>query len=234
MQKNTFPSRQSCPRSQVRVAFGLLAFLTFPTGATADIAFSNLYPGDMFEWWQGYNISGPDVGEPLWQKTTQGMQFTAQSSGQVTTIKAAMLLSAGLNEFTIGLYSDDNNAVGSNLGSVTVANQMASWGTSGPATQINFLPLGISVLSGSKYWLIAEARADTYATWNVVLAPGPWCYSRNNEPWLYGNANQGGFSVATQPVPELDPLLGLATAFVLLASRVSKRNASSSLATDPN
>ena len=113
-------------------------------------------------YWSGYFSQ--------WNATsTLGEQFTANSTGFIDSIELA---ASHLQNFSVGIYSDNSGAIGSLLENIsltgyTTANTFAS-GT---------YASGVNLISGNTYWVIMGQTPGIYGqsfgeTWDLMTGSG--------------------------------------------------------------
>ncbi len=160
----------------------------------AVIAFSNFGPAESFETSAGYLLGQPNE----WG----GFQFTALASGDVSSIRVAMVQFVNATTASFDLYSNGGgDTVGTLLGTFT-------GGTPGTTAAVVQLTGGSATLaSGSKYWLIARNPLGVGFIWMVNNQGNNLraAYSdTGGSAYGYSTERAGAFSVEVTPqsVPE--------------------------------
>lgn len=160
------------------------------TAAHAVDAYSNKPVGDFSG--DGYQInSGQSI----------GYLFMSSATGSVSSIDVAVndFLSSGSLPFTVELYSDNSGTLGSLLGSFSGM----TTGSPYPVTSgYNTVPVsGVSLTSGSSYWLVAKANDSLYWNWVDGGSTQLAAYSFDGTNYTYDTLTAGVFSVSLSTVP---------------------------------
>lgn len=135
----------------------MLLFL--PATARAGIIYNNFGAGDTYDQIIGHLI-GFD-GNDTW---TQGDQFTAATSGKLSSITVAMGTFSGATNVTLELRSDAAGLPDGLIESFTVP-VSALFGADVPIT-VNSA-LNPNLVGGTKYWLVAsDADPNALVAWN--------------------------------------------------------------------
>jgi hypothetical protein len=134
----------------------LLLSSSLSTPALADIAYDNFGPNNAFTG-NGFLVRGPNAG--IWW--THAFPITPTRSGSITTITVALQHLSGLNGYTFELRADAGGTPGPTiavLGSVT--------GFTSGSTPVQFSANpGISISSGTPYWIFARGEGNATGTW---------------------------------------------------------------------
>lgn len=195
----------------------LLSALGAALVAHAVDAFSNLKPAPNVYINAGVTIAAG---------TSFGHQFTATSTGTLSSIQVAMN-NLGRNTtklpFTLSLYRDSGgNSLGDLLGSFAAQTPGYEGGGDG-ATLASVATPGSSaeIVNGANYWLVARVDpGQTSVFWNLVsdLASRRTYYSDASSQGYY-TRNQSAFAVQVNPVPEPTTMAALGLGALALLRR---------------
>jgi hypothetical protein len=165
----------------MKQAASLLFVLGAVSATTADVAFSNFGPADEYHG-NGWILYGPNT-SPVW---THAFQFTAGASGEVTSITVPMQhLSGATNQYQFEMWNDAGGSPGATLGTLgTLTGFINNSPPLPPPVQMAAAP-GVSLVSGTTYWLLGRGVGDAQGTWhwNSLDQQGLRAYSINNGPW---------------------------------------------------
>lgn len=178
------------------------------------VAYNNFGPNDEYTVGSGWTISG--INSPVAAFNSQGDQFVSAQTAEISLIRIAIALVTGTNQFTLDLYSDNNDTLGGLIDSWTVVGEMGSFGSNNPV--IDIAVSGPTLVTGTKYWLVASVLDDTWAAWNQnsTGATGNR-YWDNNGNVTYSVGTNGAFAV--EVVPEPATMLALSAGLAALAAR---------------
>ena len=192
-----------------------LIVLLLAVPSHADVFFTTLGPGDLYDTGHGWGIGSPFSGTQ-WDQGDR-FSFAGPSSYFLDTIELAVSHIKGTNEIDVWLMDD----VAGEPGSIIEAFNFTDLG---PFGNDNPLLIGNSILRpvlnpGTNYWLIASApnTDDTLAAWNRSSPGVQGLHGRyTNGSFTSLNETMGAFRVqgTLVPVPGavLLGLLGLSAA----------------------
>jgi len=137
--------------------------LGLASAAGADVAFNNFGPGDTFTG-NGWAIWGPQR-NPYF---TQAFRFVSGASGQVTTLTVAMNHLGGENNYVFEVHADSSNQPGANVGTL---GQLAGYTSGSSPVQLQ-ANAGVTLASGTAYWLVGRGTGDAQGAWWGSPTPG--------------------------------------------------------------
>ena len=147
---------------------------------------------------QGIAIVGPSNVNHIYM----GYQFTAGVGGTLTSVRVPTLYRSGNTQVSLGLYS--------NLAGDLLGGQMATWqftdaGGQHITTLSNNDP-SISLVTGTKYWLVMGAQGDGVHFWGKSQIGGLMYQLFSDDGGVtthYGNNDVfPAYEVNVNPVPE--------------------------------
>lgn len=180
-------------------------FALIHCGAYAQIAYSNFGAGYTYDLGSGATLSGKQ--SVVNSRRDQGFQFISTKTGTVASIQAALAWVIGTNAATLSLYNDNNGMLGSLLLSTNLTALPALNGQYFTPTKIAPTTTA-TLLTGSKYWLVATSAPDAWLSWQYVttgvqlprymrMDDGSSVYDPSKKP--------GAFEIVTRPLSSLVP-----------------------------
>jgi hypothetical protein len=177
---------QSGPKVAHTTKSATVTPFTAPGSASLKTIFSNLGPSatDAFNPDSGYYILGPknSIGD---DEQWIAYPFTPSVNAHVTEISAAIGTISGPKAFFLGIYSDNDGTVGTELAS-TETNKVPAFGTC--CETVNVDVTSTAVTAGTQYWIVASTD-DT----NAPAFTGAFM-SSNSSTIAYNPAEEGWFN----------------------------------------
>lgn len=147
-----------------------LCVITVPALADSNTLYSNLGPqGNLYNDGEGWTISGTQGGGDQ----AIASAFTAMASGSVTEIDLGVAYVTGTNSFMAALYTDNNGALGTQLGLWTNLSSSQNFGGCCGLVSITDIS-GITLTAGQQYFLAVSPTNPNGTNW---------------EAWYYNNQN---------------------------------------------
>lgn len=183
-------------RYTLRLGLTGVLILTAGAGVRADTIYDNFGPDDGYDfrtaWTIGLGFPVIDQGEPF---TVSGGRY------RLDAIELALQLAEGDNAFDLWLMTDDGGEPGRVIEAFHVVGALGPTGHLTPPVRVAS-ELHPVLKAGTRYWLVASATVDTYASWcwNATGDVGPHAQRRDGGPWNVTERTRGAFRVSGTPV----------------------------------